>query len=983
MSILQHKQTRIFIAISTLVLSLFGLLQFSHTSIITQAQSAPQTSWSAANYQGMGFVTGLYFHPNEQNLIYSRTDVGGTYRWNQTNQNWISLSDATPLEDKESYNVESFALDSNPQNAYMVTGSYQDTDPTKIDGKLWKSTNKGDTWTKIRILDGQNNPVRVNGNHEKYRGGGERLAVVNNSPSTMYYGSRYNGLLKSINAGTSWVNLSLPATPTDGSGVAWVVIDPTNPQDIYISIPDQGIFKSTTGGMSWSKLDGLTSLGYPYRVQLIAQDLYVSFTDVSSAKAGGLWKYNGTTWSEISPLTGKAVTGFAVDPTTPQKIYADTYDINDYGNQYDTSLYQTNNGGANWFKVNRSFSFPKWFDNRSPHNNQYDPTQAIGINDFFLSTVNLDPFNTKKLWFATGWGVFGANDISQPQPRFTTIMKGLEELVINQVVKVPGGKLMAPTWDMGMIVSNNDTELPLLQVGTADYINNITNVDYSESNKQIYAAVGSDQNWGSIRGEALKSTDGGLSWTEMSRPGGAFGGNIAIDSANPQNMVWVARVGNGDSNWNGTAFRTTDGGINWSPISSIPQGNMLQVFSTEGLTLAADRKLGGTFYTFQCSPSTGWSPNFYRSTDAGQTFTQTNQSYDGTPCAGLVNLKVNPEKAGQLWYSSINGGDSASRILRVSPDGGVNWKTVSGITDVRQFGFGKAKPGNPNSNTTLFVFGRVNGVYGMYMSDTVTGDTTQTNWQNISGSKTFSNSSSVSGDLDVYGKVYVGMGGKGVRVGTVTAPIVVPPTSTVIRASDVSSPSCTPNTVLIGNTFTCSVSFSAGKSGTITFDTYNGVSCVSPQIAITDISTTCSTVVNTFPGTRNISYKGSGDPSWFSGKILGLITVAPVVTKDTTPPVMTINDPYSCGGDIRGTVIDPSGIASIKITMTLQSSSIYQKRFDVQARADGVYVLPIQSTDLSKGYYVAPGSYLISYIATDKAGNSTPPKSYLANVRSC
>ena len=52
---------------------------------------------SVLRTDGGGWVTGLVVHPKEENLRYVRTDVGGSYRWNEAQQKWISIFDWIPI----------------------------------------------------------------------------------------------------------------------------------------------------------------------------------------------------------------------------------------------------------------------------------------------------------------------------------------------------------------------------------------------------------------------------------------------------------------------------------------------------------------------------------------------------------------------------------------------------------------------------------------------------------------------------------------------------------------------------------------------------------------------------------------------------------------------------------------------------------------------------------------------------------------------
>ena len=70
-------------------------------------------NWKPVKIHGGGFVSGILFHPDEPGLMYCRTDIGGSYRWNPTNDTWISLLDfiGYPNNEWSLIGTESIGLD--------------------------------------------------------------------------------------------------------------------------------------------------------------------------------------------------------------------------------------------------------------------------------------------------------------------------------------------------------------------------------------------------------------------------------------------------------------------------------------------------------------------------------------------------------------------------------------------------------------------------------------------------------------------------------------------------------------------------------------------------------------------------------------------------------------------------------------------------------------------------------------------------------
>jgi photosystem II stability/assembly factor-like uncharacterized protein len=126
--------------------------------------------------------------------------------------------------------VSAVAVD--PENAHTLYVA------VRTSGALYKSTNAGIDWHRLR---GPNPRVGLTA-----------VAVDPKDPATVYVGTDFGctgcdvtGLFKSTNGGRTW---QAAAAYVDG-GCPAVAIDPINPQHVYAS--DGGFTVSTDGGKSW------------------------------------------------------------------------------------------------------------------------------------------------------------------------------------------------------------------------------------------------------------------------------------------------------------------------------------------------------------------------------------------------------------------------------------------------------------------------------------------------------------------------------------------------------------------------------------------------------------------------------------------------------------------------------------------------------------------------------------------------------------
>ncbi|MFN2450115.1 MAG: WD40/YVTN/BNR-like repeat-containing protein [Candidatus Baltobacteraceae bacterium] len=192
-----------------------------------------------------------------------------------------------------------------------------------VQGGIWRSTNYGQNWENIS--DGG---LGMNG----YSIGA--LAVAPSNPKVIYAGtgeadvrgdfSTGDGVYKTTDAGKTWHYAGL----RDTHETTTIAIDPRNADVAYVSSlghvfapnPERGIFKTTDGGKTWSKV------------------LYVD------EKTGGV--------------------AVIVDPHSPQNVYASMWQVqrrpwNLTSGGPGSALYKSSDGGAHWSKISDNPGFAR------------------------------------------------------------------------------------------------------------------------------------------------------------------------------------------------------------------------------------------------------------------------------------------------------------------------------------------------------------------------------------------------------------------------------------------------------------------------------------------------------------------------------------------------------------------------------------------------------------------------------------------------
>jgi hypothetical protein len=85
---------------------------------VNAVTSTPSYSWTNVRIVAGGYVTGVYFHPTQQNLTYIRTDIGGIYRRGPNDTQWVPLLDFMSRADNNWTGSEALGLDpTNPTSS--------------------------------------------------------------------------------------------------------------------------------------------------------------------------------------------------------------------------------------------------------------------------------------------------------------------------------------------------------------------------------------------------------------------------------------------------------------------------------------------------------------------------------------------------------------------------------------------------------------------------------------------------------------------------------------------------------------------------------------------------------------------------------------------------------------------------------------------------------------------------------------------------
>ena len=224
------------------------------------------------------------------------------------------------------------------------------------------------------------------------------VAGVPDQPATFYIGSSGGGVWKTVDAGRSWHNVS------DGffavGGIGAIAVAPSDSKIIYVGTgeasirgqttsPGDGVYKSTDAGKTW------VHLGLADTLQIAAIVVDPTNPDwVYVAAQGDPWKPSsargvyrsrdgGKTWKRV--LFVSATTGahdLSIDPKNPQVLYAALWDHrrrpwNIRSGGPGSGLWKSTDGGSSWHRLRQGL--PALMGNTSVAVSPVDPQRVYAM----------------------------------------------------------------------------------------------------------------------------------------------------------------------------------------------------------------------------------------------------------------------------------------------------------------------------------------------------------------------------------------------------------------------------------------------------------------------------------------------------------------------------------------------------------------------------------------------------------------------------
>jgi photosystem II stability/assembly factor-like uncharacterized protein len=591
----------------------------------------------------------------------------------------------------------------NPNVIYVGSGS----------GGVWKTVDGGVSFKPI---------------FEDYPASIGAIAVAPSNPNLVWVGTgeanpRNNvmdghGIYFSSDAGASWRLMGLA-----GAGqISRIVIDPDDPNTVYVAAlgnvwkpnADRGVFRTTDGGATWKKVlfvddqTGASDLAMqPGNSRVLLAGMWqfrrYPWEFVGGGPGTGLWKSTdgGTTWKKLQkdmpegPL-GRISLAFA--PTNGNHVYALIH-------SQKGSLFESKDLGEKWEKVT--------------------DTRLINVRPWYFSVIAVSPADENKLYFGSfnlvtsidGGKTFQTNN-RKIHPDYHAIWidpknpdrilqgndgfalqstdggkswRGFESLPLGQFYQVAVGS-DAPYTICGGLQDNN---------GWCGASNSLVRGGMSDAD--WFVVVGGDGEWivpapsdpnivyGDSQNGNISRFDRSTKLSRNIRPY-LSGASDAAPADLKYRFNWTSPIAVSATDANevyiggNVVFKSTNGGLHWSPLSQDLTRNDKSKQKTSGGPVHLDLSGAETYGTLlsivisSVDPKVMWTGSddglVHVTRDGGKTWN--NVSPKGAPeWARVYQVDASPFEAGaaHLVYDAHMLGDRRPYVYRTT-DFGATWTSL-------------------------------------------------------------------------------------------------------------------------------------------------------------------------------------------------------------------------------------------------------------------------------------------------------------------
>lgn len=783
-----------------------------------------ETAYSYKNLPipGGGYVTGFLFHPEKENILYIRTDIGGCYRFDYHDKRWYSLSESVNMFDlSETYPIAIAVAPKKPERLYIASGTDQSCDENGHPwGKLSISEDFGRNFIHRKI------PFYVHGNMNG-RGTGYRLIQDPSAEATLYFASQKDGLLRTEDLGVSWEKLQTGGetymtfvwcsengkTLIAGSAGVTTGNKRLRGHSLYVSYDKGEHFEKMPmpesveiDGSKWSgyvaqryDYDGrffyctlantgrnsyVTDIGYScdsgdviggrvIRYEFGDDGRICGYKDITpdcAADADGIYTISHAQtldygFGGISSC--RSMPGLLAVSTLCREEGDILYLSRDYGENWEVTMFDLSIGNLHF---ETSYMKPEYNGGHSLLH--------------WLSDVKINPFHPDEVWFNSGTGVFVGNNFTRADRSFCDCCRGIEETVHLNVYGPVDGPVLALdiVGDLGGFAFQSlstPCENSFADSEGNRYITCI-NADFSDLHPET-VVVTPRGNWkGKTRGGLILSKDYGRTFDRIPLPYGIsdyLDERFKLIECPNVNSGWVALssdtksivycVADGIDLFAKGVIVSNDCGKSFHKVKIYDLEKKDISDSGEHFKVYSDRVNADVFYGF------GDGLKLFYSCDKGNEFYQVTGTYfsEQELCLGLIDCANKTEIRGDggkegIFYLAL-GKFGLYKLVFTQTEykkAEVKLQKLAGSKDAAyRVGLGLLSENSDylGCDKALYICGTLEGVYGFFRSFD-----DGRSWEKINNEEQqFGDINSIDGDSRCFGRFYIATGSFGLKYG--------------------------------------------------------------------------------------------------------------------------------------------------------------------------------------------------------------------------
>ncbi len=564
-------------------------LQIFQKVILDQAEN--KNGSPVANWQNLGpsllvryngRLASHAFDLHDKDRVWIGSASGGLWLTEDSGDSWTPKTDNIP-----STGIGAIVIKPDDNNTLLI-GTGEGYSPTNTVIKpgigILKSTDGGNTWLPTSFSYSLGAQVSI-----------LRMAWHPTNTNEVWAAAT-NGLWKSTDEGINWTLVMGDGTNHANFICNDIIIQKNDPSILFTAFEGKGVFKSTNGGQSFQQLtNGLpTSDMNIIRVSQCESEpnvLYTSIIRVSNFSLHGVFKTtdNGESWTKLTSAPNA--------PCSPQFVnfcqgwYNNFVTVSPYDPDHvffgGVTMWESRSGGLFWTQKDRLIctncidppACTMWADHHDFGFSPHDSLLLYSLNDggVAISTDGGQCFEDKNDGLVTSQ--FISATASRINPDILT--GGLQDHGIHAVDVSNGLEWYKWAWFDGADVEIHSND-PSIFYGTwidgtywkfsggsqiiGTQINSGMNLN--ENTSTFYAPLAIHPENGNIllgatQQKLYRSSNGGLSWTPVLT--GSLFSDFRFSEANPS----IAYA----TSWNGTSwsfYRSEDAGNTWTTTNSAP-----------------------------------------------------------------------------------------------------------------------------------------------------------------------------------------------------------------------------------------------------------------------------------------------------------------------------------------------------------------------------------------------------------------------------